>query len=263
MDAGGACRSPLQLERALVLVLVPLHLPVTRRSGLSQTRSPHSSHHGVSLQHHRTHPTGGNGSTRWLPCTHLRPQRSGSSITHRSCCPGCQQDVAFLWEGTSTALQASRTWPPGSPVSGCRDTGLACGSWRLEAAQLLSREPTDAAIFPAVHHLANPKGQLARMPSFLPLHSPLWCSTGTSPGPAPCAAESGSCPRNKRTTTYCPHQRQRRCISSVSARSWILRLGDSANGRHTSSWSEGPQRGAKCCTGSAKGRPAQQNLCNR
>jgi hypothetical protein len=57
MDARGACWAPLQLERARVLV--PLHLPVTRRSGLTQTHKPHSSHHGASLQHHRTHPTSG------------------------------------------------------------------------------------------------------------------------------------------------------------------------------------------------------------
>ena len=42
MREGGACRAPLQLEWARVLV--PLHLPVTRRSGLPQTHSPHSSH---------------------------------------------------------------------------------------------------------------------------------------------------------------------------------------------------------------------------
>jgi hypothetical protein len=46
MCARGACRAPLQLEWARVLV--PLHPPVTRRSELTQTHSPPSSHHGAS-----------------------------------------------------------------------------------------------------------------------------------------------------------------------------------------------------------------------
>ena len=126
LGAGGAQRAPLQLE--LARLLVPLHLPVPRRSGPLQDHSPHIRHHSAQQQRLRPHS----------PCgLHIQLP----AVYGRMCLR------AYSGRGAATLLHAGAAYQLASGQAASGGWGLQLHRWPAgHAGPCRAARPADAGI---------------------------------------------------------------------------------------------------------------------